>query len=80
MMAVVGKIVDIERILFGHRFPASGNLFFKDSLDAGVQSLDMPDNTPKEDSRFCIEPSTEYLWWYQKRNELGANHGPCEHP
>ncbi|KAH9217729.1 serine/threonine protein kinase [Leptodontidium sp. 2 PMI_412] len=76
-MAVVEKIVDIERILFGIRFPTSGSLFFKGSLDPDVKSVDMPDHDSLEDvGKFCIGPSTEYLWWYQKRNELAANRGP----
>ncbi|KAH8590581.1 serine/threonine protein kinase [Bisporella sp. PMI_857] len=62
-MAVMEKIIDIERILFSVQFPASGSLFFKDSLDAGVK-------------RICVGPSTEYLWWYQRRSELSANRGP----
>jgi hypothetical protein len=80
-MAVVEKIVDVERILFGFQFPVSGSLFFEDSLDAGAKSVDMPENNSLKDlGRFCIGPSTEYLWWFQKRNELPANRGPCEHP
>jgi hypothetical protein len=80
-MAAVEKVVDIERMLFGIQFPASGSLFFKDSLDAQVKSVDMPKNTSLEEiSKFCIGPSTEYLWWYQKRNELATNHRPCKHP
>ena len=80
-MAVVEKIVDVERILFGVHFPANGSLFFKNSLNAGVKSVDMPENNSLKDlCRFCIGPSTEYLWWHQKRNELAANRGPCEHP
>ncbi|KAL2070679.1 hypothetical protein VTL71DRAFT_13705 [Oculimacula yallundae] len=76
-MAVVQKIVDIEKLLFRIRFPASGSLFFKDSLDPDFQSVNMPENSSLEDvGKFCIRPSTEYLWWYQKRNELGANRGP----
>ncbi|PVH71026.1 phosphotransferase family protein [Cadophora sp. DSE1049] len=76
-MAVVEKIVDLERVLFGIRFPASGSLFFKDSLDPDVKSVDMPeDDSLKDVGKFCIGPSTEYLWWYQKRNELAANRGP----
>jgi hypothetical protein len=43
-MAVIEKIVKRERILFGVQFPACGSLFFKDSLDAGVKSVDMPKN------------------------------------
>lgn len=80
-MAVVEKIVDVEKILFGVQFPASGSLFFKDSLNTAVKSVDMPENNSlKNVDRFCIGPSTEYLWWYQKRNELAANRGPCEYP
>lgn len=80
-MAVIEKIVDVERILFSVQFPASSSLFFKDSLDASVRSVDMPENNSVKDvGRFCIGPSTEYLWWYQKRNELAVNRGPCEHP
>lgn len=80
-MAVVEKIVDIERLLFGIRFPASGSLFFKDFLDPDVKSVNMPEDNSLEDlGKFCIGPSTEYLWRYQKRSELAANRGPCERP
>lgn len=61
-MAIVRKIVDIERLLFGIEFPASGSLFFKDSLDPDVESMDMPEVKSLENtSRFCVGPSTEYL-------------------
>ena len=80
-MTMIEKIVEIERTLFDIPFPASGSLFFKDNLDAGVSSVDIPGNSSLKDTdRFCVGPSTEYLWWYQKRNELAANRGPCEHP
>lgn len=80
-MKMVEKIVEIERCLFDIRFPASGSLFFKDSLNATVRTVDIPRHSSIKDmDRFCIGPSTEYLWWYQRRNELATNHGPCEHP
>lgn len=80
-MAVIEKIVDIERILFSVQYPTSGSLFFKDFLDTGVKSVDIPDNSGLKDTdRFCIGPSIEYLWWYQKRNDLVANRGPCKNP
>jgi hypothetical protein len=72
-MEIVRKIVDVEKLLFSLRFPACGSIFFKSSLDHDMQSIDLPDT-----AGFCIGPSTEYLWWYQKRNEIGANGGPCE--
>ncbi|CZT50286.1 uncharacterized protein RSE6_11239 [Rhynchosporium secalis] len=61
--AIIHKIVDIERLLFAIRFPASGSLFFKDSLDPNVKSVDMAENKSLQDTgKFCIGPSTEYLW------------------
>jgi aminoglycoside phosphotransferase (APT) family kinase protein len=41
-MAIIEKIVEIERILFGIQFPASGSLFFKNTLDPGVRSWIYP--------------------------------------
>lgn len=80
-IAVVKKIVCLESLLFGIQFPACGSLFFKDFLDPSVESVDVPEvSNLKDTSRFCIGPSTEYLWWYQRRNELAVNRGPCEHP
>jgi hypothetical protein len=62
-MAAVEKIVDVEGILFGVQFPANGSLFFKYSLSASVKSVDMPENNNLKDvGRFCVGPSTEYLW------------------
>jgi hypothetical protein len=78
-MAVIQKIVDIERRLFGIQFPSSGSLFFKNSIDSDIKSVDIPEDSLKDVGRFCIGPSTEYLWWYQKRNELVVNRGPCKH-
>ncbi|TVY87724.1 Altered inheritance of mitochondria protein, mitochondrial [Lachnellula willkommii] len=76
-MAVIEKIVDVERLLFGIKFPASGSLYFKDSLNPDIKSVHMPEeNSFKDIGRFCIGPSTEYLWWYQKRDELAVNRGP----
>jgi hypothetical protein len=72
-MAIVQKIVDVESLLFNIRFPACGSLVFKDSLGPDVQGINLPDT-----AGFCIGPSTEYLWWYQKRNEICADRGPCE--
>jgi hypothetical protein len=80
-MAVVEKMVDIERMLFAIRFPASGSIYFKDSVGTGTTTIDLPlaVNRGKTD-RFCIGPSTEFLWWYQRRDELAVNRGPCKKP
>lgn len=80
-MAVVGKVVDIERMLFAIPFPSSGSIYFKDSVGTQTTTTDLPlaVNLGKTD-RFCIGPSTEFLWWYQSRDELAVNQGPCKEP
>jgi len=72
-MDVMEKIVDVERKLFDIRFPAYGSLYFQGSLDPSIRTIPVTN----VGERFCIGPSTEYLWWYQSRNELKVNHGPC---
>jgi aminoglycoside phosphotransferase (APT) family kinase protein len=78
-MAVVEKIVDIESMLFAIQFPASGSIYFKDSMESIATETGIP-LTVKGDraDRFRIGPSTEHLWWYQRRNELAVNRGPCK--
>jgi hypothetical protein len=78
-MAVMEKIVDIERILFAIQFPASGSIYFKDYIGAITTEPTIPlDVKADRTDKFRIGPSTEYLWWYQKRNELNVNKVPCE--
>lgn len=80
-MDVVEKIVDIEKILFAIRFPANGSLYFKESLGANIMTADIsPDVSHGKTDKFCIGPSTELLWWYQRRDELTVNRGPCKRP
>lgn len=78
-MAAVEKIVHVERILFAIEFPASGSLFYADSIDDGMDRVEIKLSVDVKDTpKFCIGPSTEYLWWYQKRHELGVHGGPCK--
>lgn len=62
-MAIMEKIVDIERILFNMDFPASGSLFFKDSLGNNMDQVGIATSAEEPAAlKFCIGPSTEYLW------------------
>lgn len=80
-MAVVEKIVDIERVLFAIPFPGSGSIYFKDSVGTQTTTIDLPlDGNSGRTDKFCIGPSTEFLWWYQRRDELAVNRGPCKRP
>ena len=78
-MSVMEKIVEIESQLFGLKFPASGSLYFRDSVDSSVKTVDIPSEIDHLGAqKFCIGPSTEFLWWYQRRDEVPVNRGPCE--
>lgn len=79
-MAAVEKIVDIERMLFAIPFPASGSIYFKDSVGNRTTTIDLPLAVNRKTDRFCIGPSTEFLWWYQRRDELAVNRGTCKKP
>lgn len=60
-MAIVKKIADFERLLSSILFPASGSIFYKEFQDPLLKRVEIPENP-----RFCIGPSTEYLWCYKK--------------
>ena len=75
-MDIVGKIVELEKILFEVPLPASGSIYFKDTLDAKMETVEIVSEIAP--NRFCVGPSTEYLWWYQKRDELAIKSGPCK--
>jgi hypothetical protein len=78
---IIKKVVDIESTLFKIRLPAYGSLYLKGYLDRGVRSVDIiKDHGSNNPARFCIGPSTEQLWWHQKRDELSINRGPCKLP
>ncbi|KAH8685456.1 phosphotransferase family protein [Tricladium varicosporioides] len=76
-MNMMEKIINIERKLFAIKFPASGSIFYKDSLGPEINTVSMAtDNSTVDVAKFCIGPSTEYLWWYRQRNSLFVNRGP----
>ncbi|TVY53036.1 Altered inheritance of mitochondria protein 9, mitochondrial [Lachnellula cervina] len=71
------KIVRLEQTFFDIQFPVSGSIFYKNSLEPGVRSVDLP-QTITDGAKFCIGPSTDYLWWFQNRHELSVSHGPWD--
>lgn len=71
---IMNGIVYLENLLFKIKFPANGSLYFKNSLPADIRTVDIPDN-----DNFCLGPSTEYLWWYHKRDGLLTDRGPCQY-
>lgn len=79
-MSMMGKIVAVEKKLFDLKFPAYGSIYYKESLGPEFSGIDMTSDSSIDLSRFCIGPSTEYLWWYNQRKELPASKGPWRTP
>ena len=77
-MAIMGKIVAVEQKLFNLKLPAYGSIYYKGSLGPEFSSIDMTSDSSIDLSRFCIGPSTEYLWWYNRRKDLPTCKGPCK--
>lgn len=77
--ALVERIVKMEKRIFDIDFPASGSLYYKQSLDSERHCVPLT-STPKasEIDRFCIGPSSKLLWWYRGREELPVHKGPCK--
>jgi hypothetical protein len=65
-------IVSFEALMLKLQFPASGSLYYKGTLPEYVSTVGLQDN-----DWFCVGPSTEFMWWYHKRDELETARGPC---
>ena len=75
-MSVVEQLVNLERRLFELQLPANGSIYYSSELGSDFESMDITSSLT--DKRFCVGPSTEYLWWYQSRAALTKGRGPCK--
>jgi hypothetical protein len=78
-MKMVEKIVKIEQRLFQIRLPANGSIYHKTFLDSQEGINQVPVTTiDTVGNAFSLGPSSEYLWWYGRRDEMAVNRGPCQ--
>jgi hypothetical protein len=78
-MSVVEQIVKIEQRLFQIQLPANGSIYHKTFLDSQEGIDQVPITTvDASENAFSVGPSSEYLWWYRRRNEMAVNRGPCQ--
>jgi hypothetical protein len=76
-ISMMEKIVHVEKKLFNIRLPASGSIYHRSFLESqGISGAVILD-TGSDADEFCIGPSVELLWWYNQRDELSVNRGPC---
>ena len=68
---VLKQVVEVERKIFSHRFPAYGSLYHKDDL-AEASRIDLPT------SGYCLGPTAKRQFWYDERAQLSSDRGPCK--
>lgn len=69
---LIGRLSQIENLLFSIPLPASGSIFYKKDLEESTPSLEIPG------TEFCIGPSIEQRWWHNRRGQLDIHRGPCK--
>ncbi|KAF2673621.1 hypothetical protein BT63DRAFT_467179 [Microthyrium microscopicum] len=67
---LVGRLSQIESLLFSIPLPASGSIFYKKDLDSAIPSLQI------SNTEFYVGPSVEQRWWHDQRGELNVSRGP----
>jgi hypothetical protein len=71
---IISKIVELEKSLVEMRLPACGSIYYKGNSSIETETVDIISDIAPD--TFCVGPSTEYLWWYQRRDQLLIHHGP----
>lgn len=67
------EVARLEGVLFSIPLPAFGSVYYKRDLDATDQSIDIPAH-----EGLCIGPDVALGWWYDRRDTLPINRGPCK--
>ncbi|KAM5464266.1 hypothetical protein MauCBS54593_007085 [Microsporum audouinii] len=76
MLKLVTSYVDIEKKLFSFPFGAHGSLYYKDALPRNLQASLYASGQSGGDSRFCIGPITDYMFWRGRRAAFDLDRGP----
>ncbi|QSS55922.1 phosphotransferase enzyme family protein [Histoplasma capsulatum var. duboisii H88] len=81
---LVTSLVDIETKIFDIPFGHFGSIYYRNDVPSNLQQdLYVESTNPamsSADERFCIGPTTDYMFWYGKRAELGIDRGPWKTP
>ncbi|EEP80854.1 predicted protein [Uncinocarpus reesii 1704] len=78
---LVTSLVDTEKKIFDIPFGHFGSVYYRNDIPSNLQqdlfaeSTDPAMSTAYE--QFCIGPTTDYMFWYGKRAEMGIDRGPC---
>ena len=73
--------IRLEGKLFELRLNAYGSIYYKDALPSNLQlDLHPPVSWERKDDtdRFCIGPTTDYMFWLGRYSRLAIDRGPCQ--
>ena len=77
---LVTSYVELERKLFSLTIDAFGSLYYNENLPPHLQADLYAPDTPDESGdarRFCVGPTSDYMFWRGKRVGLELDRGPC---
>ncbi|GIZ44690.1 hypothetical protein CKM354_000788100 [Cercospora kikuchii] len=72
----VESLVDLECRIGAISFPASGSLFFRRDLPAGIPGIAIDPHIDETSDSLVVGPSVAQDLWYGKRVELSIDRGP----
>ena len=67
-------VAKLEASLFTISLPASGSVYYKKDLLATDRSIDIQGH-----DGLCIGPDVALSWWYDRRDSLFIDRGPCKY-
>lgn len=76
---VISAVVDCEARLAAVDLPASGSIFYDDDLSLAMNREPIS-YRGRESRAFCVGPDVSLDFWYQEREVLDIERGPCKLP
>jgi hypothetical protein len=80
-LKVMKQLALIELKFFERPLCQYGSIYYKESLDPQQRTDKLFDDDSlnnEQNSRWCIGPSTNSVWWYQERADMNIERGPCK--
>ena len=74
---ITWEIVNLEAKLFQIELPAYGSIYHADDLPPAYRRVSIS-TTHAPNNQLCIGPDVAESWWFQQRQELNVDRGPCE--
>ena len=75
-LRVTVQITKMESLLFSIPLPGYGSVYYKRDLDRSFPTIEMP--IPGKTEQLCLGPDVEQKWWFNKRDQILIDRGPCE--